>query len=254
MDYATIVGMFGALAIVVYAILLGSPLLMFYDLPSVLLVVLGSCLVVMIKFSLAHFIGAIKVAGKAFLFKLDSPEAIIARTVQLADIARKGGLLSLEEAVIENPFLAKGVQYLVDGLEPEVVRNTLAKELSQTIERHVRGQKIFRALADVGPAMGMIGTLVGLVQMLANMSDPSSIGPAMAVALLTTLYGAVIANIIASPIADKLALRSDEEFNVKSLIIDGLIGIQSGQNPRVIEQLLMAYLSGGINKEGKEEE
>ena len=119
----------------------------------------------------------------------------------------------------------------------------LKKELNQTLERHDTGQKIWRAFGDVGPAMGMIGTLVGLVAMLANMSDPKSIGPAMAIALLTTFYGAVLANMVAMPIADKLVLRKAEEARIKSMMIDGLLGIQAGQNPRIIEEMLTTYLS-----------
>lgn len=242
MDLATLLGLLGAFGIVAMAIIVGGSAGVFLNVPSILIVVIGSLMVVMMKFSLGQFFGAVKIAVKAFMYKIDSPEEVIKKAVELADIARKGGLLSLEEVKIENPFLAKGVQYLVDGLEPEVVRGTLMKEMSQTIERHELGQRIFKALGDVAPAMGMIGTLVGLVQMLSAMDDPKKIGPAMAIALLTTLYGAVIANMIALPIADKLELRSNEELLVKSLIIDALSGIQSGQNPRVIEQLLLAYL------------
>ncbi len=134
------------------------------------------------------------------------------------------------------------MQLLVDGHDVEMVRTLLSKELRQTIERHEWGAKIFKALGDVGPAMGMIGTLVGLVAMLGNMDDPKKIGPAMGVALLTTLYGAVLANMIALPIADKLALRRVEEGRVKSMIIDALLAIQAGQNPRVVRSMLMTYL------------
>ena len=138
--------------------------------------------------------------------------------------------------------MQRGIQLLVDGHDPDVVRSLLNKEAALTIERHDLGARTFKALGDVSPAMGMIGTLVGLVQMLSNMSDPKSIGPAMAVALLTTLYGAIIATVIALPIADKLERRKDEEALNRSLIIDGLLSIQAGQNPRVIEQALRNYL------------
>ena len=148
--------------------------------------------------------------------------------------------------------LKKGIQMMVDGHEPDVVRQTLSTEMNLTLERHDIGQKIFKAIGDSAPAMGMIGTLIGLVQMLSAMDDPKTIGPSMAVALLTTLYGAMIANMFALPIADKLALRSGEERLVKSMIIDSLAGIQEGRNPRVIEELLKTYLPGS-KRETKED-
>jgi chemotaxis protein MotA len=143
---------------------------------------------------------------------------------------------------VSNSFLAGGIQLLVDGHDPDVVRTLLTKDLKQGQDRHAWGAKIFEALGDVAPAMGMIGTLIGLVAMLANMNDPKTIGPSMAVALLTTLYGAMLATMFALPMADKLSLRSQEEGLIKNLIIDALLAIQSGQNPRVIEAMLKAYL------------
>ena len=162
--------------------------------------------------------------------------------MELAKEARQGGLLALEDAEVPDAFMKSGLDLLVDGHPADVVRSVLTKDLQMTLKRHSDGQDIFKAIGDVGPAMGMIGTLIGLVQMLANMDDPKQIGPAMAVALLTTLYGAILANVFALPIADKLAVRSSEENNRKSLIIDGLLGIQAGQNPRVIDNMLATYL------------
>ncbi len=211
----------------------------------------GSLFVVLMKFSLGQFLGAIKVAIKAFSFKLPAPELIIEEVVDLADAARKGGLLSLEGKEVSSNFLQKGIQLLVDGHDPDVVRQLLGKDMRQSMERHEWGAKIFPAMGDVGPAMGMIGTLVGLVAMLSNMDDPKSIGPAMAVALLTTLYGAMFANMIALPVADKLSLRRTEEGRVKAMCIDALIAIQGGQNPRVIDSMLKAYLPEG--KRGDDE-
>ncbi len=196
------------------------------------------------------------IAVKAFFNRAESPNKLIDLTVEMAGTARKGGLLALEEKETGNPFFQIGIQMMVDGHEPDVVRQMMSSELELTIQRHDQGQKIFRAVADVAPAMGMIGTLIGLVQMLSNMDDPKSIGPAMAVALLTTLYGAVIANIFASPIAEKLGLRSKEEYLIKSMIIDGVNGIQEGRNPRVIEGMLQTYLPGSQRKlddKGEEE-
>ncbi|HDZ16174.1 MAG TPA: flagellar motor protein PomA, partial [Methylophaga aminisulfidivorans] len=149
---------------------------------------------------------------------------------------------ALEKQEIANPVLEKGVRMLVDGHEPGVVKKALTTEMNETVNRHSVGQQIFKAMGDAGPAMGMIGTLVGLVQMLSNMSDPKSIGPAMAVALLTTLYGAMLANMFALPVSDKLALRSGEELMNKNIIIEGVMGIQEGQNPKVLGEILQNFL------------
>ncbi|GAB4392333.1 MAG: flagellar motor protein PomA [Gammaproteobacteria bacterium] len=244
MDLATLIGLIGAFGVVIAAMITGGQPIIFLNIPSLLIVVGGTIMVALMKFGIGDFFGAVKVAIKAFIFKIEKPEELIEVSVNLANEARKGGLLSLEGVDISNNFLKKGVQYLVDGLEPDVVRGTLKNEMNQTVARHLLGQKIFKAIGDVAPAMGMIGTLVGLVQMLSAMDDPKSIGPAMAVALLTTLYGAVIANMLAFPIADKLALRTEQEQLTKSILIDAILGIQAGQNPRIIEELLKTYLPG----------
>lgn len=242
MDLATLIGLIGAFAIVIYAMVLGGDVTLFVNTQSLLIVVVGSTFTVLIKFGLNQFIGAFKVLVKAFKFKLDSPQELIQEVVELADVARKGGLLSLEGKEVSNSFLAAGIQLLVDGHDPDVVRTLLSKDLKQGQDRHAAGAKIFEALGDVAPAMGMIGTLIGLVAMLANMNDPKTIGPSMAVALLTTLYGAMLATMFALPMSDKLSLRAKEEGLIKTLIIDALLAIQSGQNPRVIEAMLKAYL------------
>ncbi len=243
MDLATLIGLIGSFGIVVAAMVLGGSPLLFLNAPSLLIVGVGTLMVVLMKFSMVQFLGAVKVAAKAFVFKLDDIEELIPTVVSLADVARKGGLLALEEEELENDFLQNGISMLVDGHDGEVVRNMLAKDMKQTLERHKWGAKVFEAMGDVAPAMGMIGTLVGLVQMLANMDDPQSIGPAMAIALLTTLYGAILANMFAIPIADKLTLRAVEEGQLKSMCIDGLSAIQAGQNPRVIDSMLKTYLA-----------
>ncbi|MFM2482259.1 flagellar motor protein PomA [Celerinatantimonas sp. YJH-8] len=248
MDLATLVGLLGGFAFVLMAMLMGGDISAFVDVPSILIVICGSLFVVLMKYNLGQFLGAAKIAGKAFLFKADKPEELISKAVELADSARKGGFLALEEAEIPNDFMAKGVGMLVDGYDAEVVRSTLRKDIALTQERHEVGSSIFKAIGDVAPAMGMIGTLVGLVAMLSNMSDPKSIGPAMAVALLTTLYGAMLANMVAIPIANKLDLRSAEEANNRSLVVDAVLGIQDGQNPRVIEGLLKNYLQESKRK------
>jgi len=241
-DLATLIGMIGGIGIVIYAMTLGGSLSMFADVPSVLIVIVGSCLVLMMKFSLGQFLGAGKTAAKAFMFKLDSPEDIITLVVDLADAARKGGLLSLEGKEIPNPFLEKGIGLLIDGHDEDVVKSVLTKDKNMAVERHKLGSSVWLSLGDLAPAMGMIGTLIGLVAMLSNMDDPKSIGPAMAVALLTTLYGAMLANMIAIPFSDKLQLRMAEEELIKSMSIDAVLAIQAGQNPRVIESMLRTYL------------
>jgi len=241
-DLATLVGIVGSVALIMIAMTMSGELGMFVDGPSIVIVVGGSLFAVMAKFGLGQFLSAGKVAAKSFVVKNPDPSDVIAEVVTLADEARKGGLLSLEGKEVSNDFLKRGIQLLVDGHDPDVVKALLAKDRNQTVERHARGASLFGAMAEVAPAMGMIGTLVGLVAMLANMDDPKAIGPAMAVALLTTLYGAVIANCIAGPIADKLRLRAAEEALIKSLVIDALLAIQNGQNPRIIDSMLRNYL------------
>lgn len=249
MDLATLIGLIGAFGIVLTSIVLGGSAGTFVNTPSLLVVLGGTVLVTMMKFSLSKFLGAATIAVKAFLHKPMSPEALIEEAVDLAKTARKGGLLALEDKEISDDFMKTGLGLLIDGHQADQVRAMLQKDLVQTLKRHSDGQDIFKAIGDVGPAMGMIGTLIGLVQMLSNMDDPKQIGPAMAVALLTTLYGAILANMFALPIADKLAVRSREENSNKSLIIDALLSIQSGQNPRVIENMLEAYLPRSKRKE-----
>ena len=245
MDLATLLGLIGGFAFVVMAMVLGGGIGMFVDVTSILIVVGGSTFVVLMKFTIGQFFGAAKIAGKAFLFKADEPEDLIAKIVEMADAARKGGFLALEEMEITNSFMQKGIDLLVDGHDADVVRAALKKDIALTGERHTQGTGVFRAFGDVTPAMGMIGTLVGLVAMLSNMDDPKSIGPAMAVALLTTLYGAILSNMVFFPIADKLSLRRDQETLNRRLIMDGVLAIQDGQNPRVIDSYLKNYLNEG---------
>lgn len=243
MDLATLLGVLGAIGLLVMAMLLAGDINMFVDTQSVLIVFGGSIFIVLSNYSMGQFFGIGKIIAKAFMFKIEKPEELIEKSVEMADAARKGGFLALEEAEISNSFMQKGVDMLVDGHDADVVRATLQKDIDLTTERHETGAKMLMALADVAPAMGMIGTLIGLVAMLSNMDDPKSIGPAMAVALLTTLYGAFLANVIAIPLAKKLELRMNEEKLNQQLILDAVLGIQDGQNPRVIEGLLKNYLA-----------
>ncbi|MDV7105010.1 flagellar motor protein PomA [Vibrio sp. TH_r3] len=243
MDLATLIGLIGGFGFVIMAMIIGGSIGMFLDVVSVLIVVGGATCVVLMKFTMGQFFSAFKIAGKAFMFKTDDPEDLIAKIVEMADAARKGGFLALEEMEITSSFMQKGIDLLVDGHDAEVVRAAMQKDIALTDERHVQGSDAFRAYGDVAPAMGMIGTLIGLVAMLSNMDDPKSIGPAMAVALLTTLYGAVLANMVFFPIADKLTLRREQEKLNRRLIMDGVLAIQDGQNPRVIDGYLKNYLN-----------
>ena len=245
MDLATLIGIVGTIGCIIAAIMMGGEMGMFVNGPSIMIVIAGSITVVLMKFNLTTMLGSMGVAAKAFIHKGNQPSDIIEQSVELANVARKDGLLGLESVEVENEFLAKGITMVVDGSPPELVSKILAKEISISIERNETGVSIFKALGDVAPAMGMIGTLIGLVQMMSNMSDPKSIGPAMAVALLTTLYGAIIATVFALPIADKLALRSAEERTTKSMILESISAIQEGLNPRMIEGLLSVYLPEG---------
>lgn len=252
MDIATMIGLLGGFGIIIGAIATGGDIMLFVNVPGLLIVVGGTFMTTLMQVSLKDFLGSFGIGMKAFFYKTDDPAALIEEAVVLADVARKNGLLALEGQEISNDFLKEGVALCVDGHDPALVNRLLSKDIDLTIQRHEVGQTMFKNMAVMAPAMGMIGTLIGLVQMLANMSDPASIGPAMAVALLTTLYGAVIANAFAQPLADKLARASALEKTNKSLIMETISGIQEGMNPRVLEQLLSTYLPS--NKRAKEEE
>lgn len=254
MDLATLIGLVGAIGAILSAILMGGDMDIFINAPGLMIVCAGTMTVVLMKYPISVAAHAMKATAKAFLYKVQTPNDLIEKCVELSSIARKEGVLGLEQVEIENEFLKRGVQLVVDGSDAGFVRKMMNTDINQTIERHEEGQSIFKAIGDVAPAMGMIGTLIGLVQMMANMDDPKALGPAMAVALLTTLYGAVIANVLALPIADKLALRSKQEQMTKNLIVEGISAIQEGLNPRVVEDLLKTYLPGRMRMaEAKED-
>lgn len=242
MDLASLIGILGAIALIIVTMLLSGDLSMFVNVPSVVIVIGGTFCAVMAQYNLGQYLSFAKIAGKGFKSNsLDTAE-LIDEIVALADEARKGGLLSLEGKEVSSDFLQKGIQLLVDGHDPDVVKSLLSKEKSEAEKRHTLGASIFTSMGVMAPAMGMIGTLVGLVAMLANMSDPKSIGPAMAVALLTTLYGAILANAFCDPMAAKLTRKAQEDVMIKNLVIDALLAIQNGQNPRVIDSMLRNYL------------
>lgn len=242
MDPVTLLAIMAALAILATTVALGGDLLIFFNIPGLILVVGGTFAVTLAMVSLRHFLSSFRVAAQVLSHTDSSPAELIEHIVELARIARHDGLLALEDQEISNPFLRRGIQMSIDGQPHELIRATLTNDIHLSMQRHEVGQRMFRSIADVAPAMGMIGTLIGLVQMLAQMDDPKKIGPAMAVALLTTLYGAVIANAIALPIAEKLALRSQNEAMQKSMILEGLDGLQTQMNPTLLRQMLMSYL------------
>ncbi|MFT7579323.1 MAG: chemotaxis protein MotA [Myxococcota bacterium] len=246
MDLATILGLIGGIGVILMAMLSGSELSAFINVPSLMVVFGGTIGATLIRFPMRTCLGSIKVALKAFKNKLAKPNDLIKRTVELSTVVRREGLLALENENVDDKFLGKGLRLCIDGVEPEFVRRVLQRELDQTVERHEGGQKVFKAVGDAAPAMGMVGTLIGLVVLLRNMDDPKSIGPAMAVAILTTLYGSLIANLFALPIADKLEVRTQEEILNKTIVIEGIAAIQEGRNPRVMEELLRSHLPGDM--------
>jgi len=242
MDFATIIGLIGGISVVLFAVITGSDLNLFINLPSIMIVVGGTFAATLVKFPIKYLFSAFRVAASAFYESSDKPEDVIKQANELALLVRKGGVLAIDGHPISNSFFQKGAQLAIDGREPEFIKNVLEAEIALEIERHETGVKIFRAIGESAPAFGMIGTLIGLVQMLANMSDASSIGPAMAVALLTTLYGALIANLVALPIADKIAVKIEQETLNKSLIAESIHFIQKGLNPRIMNEMLEAFL------------
>jgi len=243
MDIATIIGLLGGTTLVVSAIIIGGSALIFVNIPGLLIVLGGTFATNFIKFSMKDVLSSMKVAMKAFLVKLQPADEVIEEMIKFTRIAKKEGLIALEKEAPADEFSAKALRYLSDGYDEGLIEDMLNKDILLTVQRHDLGRRIFKGMGSTAPAFGMIGTLIGLVQMLANMSDPSSIGPSMAVALLTTLYGAVIANLVCIPIADKLQMRSEEELNQKKIILDATVAISRGISPMVLEEALKVYLS-----------
>ena len=245
MDLASVIGLVAGMVFMLIAVFSGGSLILFVNVPSMLIVGGGTIAATLINYPLSEVIGVIKVAQKAFLHKEESPIDIINLLVKFAETARREGILSLEQqaSTVEDAFLRTGINLAVDGTEPEHIRDIMETEISYIAERHRGGAGLFEAMGMYGPAFGMIGTLIGLINMLANMDDPSTIGPSMAVALFTTLYGALLANLVCLPIAGKLKERSAGEVLVKELCIEGIMSIQSGDNPRIVEDKLKAFIS-----------
>ena len=244
MDLGTVVGIVLSFGLVTSAIMTGSSLLVFLDIASALIVIGGSIGAALVNYPLGHILGVAGVIKNAFFTKNEPAREVIVKFMDFANRARREGILSLEPVLkeIEDDYLRKGLQLTVDGLEPQTIQEILETEINYLEERHDSGAEVVTALGNIAPAMGMIGTVIGLVQMLQNMSDPSSIGPAMAVALLTTLYGALLANLVLNPMAGKLKTRSKQEVLIRQMILEGILSISKGENPRIIEEKLNSYL------------
>lgn len=245
MDLATVVGLILASVAIVGSILYGSPITLFIDVPSVGIVVGGVIATTMIKWPMENLKTLVSVYMKSIFSSSPNPKLMIEEIQKLAETARRESVFALEKVPVEDKFLKKAVTLAADNRPPEVITSILSLEIAAMEERHATGIDILDGMGADGPAFGMIGTLIGLVQMLANMSDPSAIGPAMAVALLTTLYGSVIANVFTIPVAAKLKVRSKEEATTMNIIVAGVLGIVAGENPRVIREKLDSFLPPG---------
>jgi chemotaxis protein MotA len=244
MDLATLIGLLLGIVIIIGAILIDSTIWDFVNIPGLIIVVVGTLAITIIKFRFSSVMGSFKLAfSTVFLERTQNPILLIQKVRELSGIVRKEGILGLENAEIKDPFLEKGIGLSIDGHPADFIEEILIQELEQSIERYETAEKVFRGVAETAPGLGMLGTLVGLVQMLNNMQDPSSVGPAMAVALLTTFYGAFIAQVIAIPLADKLNLKALDEHRNMSLVITSVQNILKGQNPRVITEVLSTYLA-----------
>jgi len=250
MDLGTMIGLLAGAAMLLGSILMLSDIRPFIDYPSMVMVGGGCLCAALVSFPIRNVLAVVKVIRKCFFTKQRDPREVIAQMVGYADLARRDGILALENltAQIDDPFLVSGLQMAVDGTDPHVIEGILMCDLEAVEARHAEGRSLFDNIGKFAPAFGMIGTLVGLVIMLKNMNEPKTIGPALAVALLTTLYGAVIANLFALPMAEKLGRRSREEMFVKLIVIQGVMAIQQGDNPRVVEQKLKTFLPNKLRQ------
>jgi chemotaxis protein MotA len=245
MDLGSVIGLVLTLALLLGAMAMGVGLGPYVDIPSILIVFGGTAGTLLIGFKLEQM----KSFGKVFMIAIkptiEDPKALISKLVGFATKARKDGILALEGDVSEeeNEFLKKGLGMAIDGNEPDIIRDLLEIDMAQTDGRHKTNMQMYGQLGGFAGAMGMIGTLIGLVAMLLNMADPAAIGPAMAVALLTTMYGAMLGNIIGGPVENILGIRNSDEMVVKTLIIEGIMSIQAGDNPRTLEAKLLAFLA-----------
>ena len=245
MDIATFIGIIVAGGLVASSILMGGSGSWFINYPSLMIVVGGTMGATLIAYPLAEVLSVVGVAKNAFLYRAQSAAELIPLMVEFAKKARQEGILSFESQLetIEDKFLAKGIQMAIDGMESDAIEEVMRTEIDNVSSRHSLGSEIFSTMGAFAPAIGMLGTIIGLVQMLMQMSDPSSIGAPMAVALLTTFYGTGLANLLFIPISGKLKTRSRQEVMMKEMVLEGVISIQSGDNHRIVEQKLKAFLS-----------
>lgn len=249
MDIATLIGLVLCLGLMVLGIVSGddgfSSLKNFIDGQSALITFGGAFCSTLISCKLTDFLNGLKGFTLAVKQRKQDQTEVIKKIIELSNVARKEGLLALEDAAaeLEDPFIKKGILLIVDGTEPDLVRAILETELSCIEQRHKKVISVWETLAAMGPAWGMIGTLIGLINMLKNLSDINSVGPNMSIALITTLYGSMLANWISIPIAGKLKANNAEEVTMKEVIVEGLLSIQAGENPRVIEEKLKSFLA-----------
>jgi chemotaxis protein MotA len=243
MDIATGIGLLAGAAVVCTLIMVGGDFRMFYDLHALIVIFGGSFSATLIRFPLGAIFHGLPLGAKfAFTLRGQSQRDLIEQIAGIAETARKQGPTALERIEIDDPFLAKGVRYVADGYDASFIRDNLERDRDNFLTHLDEGQKIYRAIGDCAPAFGMIGTLLGMVQMFANMTDPSKLGPFMAVALLATLYGALVANLICLPIADKLHVKLTDEDTNRTLIIDGILMIRDSKSPALVREMLLAYL------------
>lgn len=255
MDISSILGLILGIVFMVWGIYVSGDLSAYWDIKSVIITLGGTLASTLTSFPMRDMGNILKVTKKAFVYSEISLEKVITDIISLANVARKEGLLSLEEYAdnLKDDFLSKGIMLIVDGTEPELVRNILETELVYLEERHANGQRVLETAASFAPAFGMIGTLIGLINMLRTLDDPSTIGPNMSVALVTTFYGSVLANVIFLPLAKKLKVRNDEEIIAKELMVEGLLSIQAGENPRIIEEKLKTFIPPKMRKNYREQ-
>lgn len=245
MDIATVIGVIGGFSLIFLTILVGGSIGIFINIPSMLVVVGGTLASVLINYPLSDVLGIMGPLRKSFFSKDVDPTGLIQQLIEFATVARREGILALESHVetAEDEFLGRSIQLAIDGTAPELIKDILTTEVAFMEDRHAKGQAILSAAGAAAPAFGMIGTLIGLVQMLAGMDDPSAIGAGMATALLTTLYGSVLSNVVFLPLAGVLKVRTAAELLSREIAIEGILSIQSGDNPRAVEQKLKAFLS-----------
>lgn len=245
MDRSTVAGILLGLVLISTAVLLGPSAGAFWNPAAVLIVLGGTIAATLIRFPARVVMGSTRVIRQAFVDRLASPTDLVRQIVRLSTVVRQESLLAMEREPIRDRFLRRGVELCVDGADPGTVEVLLRTEVATVLERHERGQRMLRGMGASSPAFGMIGTLIGLVQMLKSMDDPSKIGGAMAVALLTTLYGALLAYLLFLPMADKLAERSRQELVNREIVIQGLAAIMAGYHPKMVERRLLGLLEPG---------